>query len=151
MESLHPWLAFNGSDWVQSTDLLASCANITSTCCSTVKISRTERSETETSSLYSQDTRDSLGLYTAVGVYHGRYLYQRPGLERYLVFLDTGDWMVTDKVGHDHGYLSHTGGSVCPEDSDNNWELSIYHQHSDTFTWATDPLLSVQCGQAQVL
>ena len=146
LDSLHPWLAFNGSDWVQSSDLLASCANITDICCPSVKISTAERSKTN-SSLYSPDTRDSLGLYTAVGVYHGRYLYQKVGLERYLVFLDTGDWMVTDKVGHDHGFLSHTGGTVCPEHSDNNWELSIFHQHTDTFTWATDPLLRVECGQ----
>ena len=91
-----------------------------------MKISTAERSETKVS-LYSQDTRDSLGLYTALGVFRGRYLYQKSGMERYLLFLDTGDWMVTDKVGHDHGYLSHTGGSVCPEHSDDNWELSIFH------------------------
>ena len=145
VDSLQPWLAFNGSDWVQSSALLASCANISDTCCSSVNISTAESN----SSLYSKDTLDSLGLYTAVGLYHGRYLYQRRGLDRYLLFLDTGDWMVTDRVGHDHGYLSHTGGGVCPEHTDNQWELSIFHQHSDTFTWATDSLLRVECSQVQ--
>ena len=130
---------------MQTSALLASCANISSTCCPSVNISTAQTN----SSLYSKDTSDSLGLYTAVGVYHGRYLYQRLGLDRYLLFLETGDWMVTDKVGHDHGYLSHTGGSVCPENTDNRWEVSIFHQHSDTFTWDTDTLLRVDCLQVQ--
>ena len=113
------------------------CKPFSHTCCQAVNISSPESSQT--------NTRESLGLYRAVGTYHGRYLYQRPGRDRYLLYLDTGDWMVTDKVGHDHGYLSHTGGSVCPEETNNNWEISIYHQHTDTFTWARDNKLRVEC------
>ena len=45
--------------------------------------------------LYNNETRDSLGVYYAVGVANGRYIYQQPGLDRYLEYTDHGDWMVS--------------------------------------------------------
>ena len=148
VDSPHPWIYYNGSDWVQSEDILATCSSLTEPCCPRVNITSSLRTN---SSLYSQDTRDSLGLYTAVGLYHGRHLYQQLGLDRYLLYLDTGDWLVTDSVGHDHGYLSHTGGSVCPEDTDNTWEVSIYNQQTEEFTWDYDTQLTVECVQVKSL
>ena len=47
------------------------------------------------SKLYNNETRDSLGVYYAVGVSNGRYIYQQPGLDRYLEYTDNGDWMVS--------------------------------------------------------
>ena len=81
MDSPHPWLYYNGSAWVQSRDLLAACTTSSQHCCRSVQLSSSRSSE-KNSSLYSRDTLDSLGLYTAVGLYNGRHLYQRPGLDR---------------------------------------------------------------------
>merc|ERR1712179_79810 len=31
--------------------------------------------------------------------------------------ISSGDWLVSDKVGQDEGFISHVGGSVCAEDA----------------------------------
>ena len=147
VESDRPWIYYNGSAWLQSDHLLATCSSLSPPCCQTVNISSGQHSNV---SLYSRDTLDSLGLYSVVGLYHGRHLYQQLGRDRYLLYLHTGDWLVTDSVGHDHGYLSHSGGSVCPENTDNKWEVSVYHQQTEEFTWDYDTLLTVTCAQVSI-
>ena len=62
------------------------------TCCSAVKIYSVAKKDND---LYNNETRDSLGVYYAVGVSNGRYIYQQPGLDRYLEYTDHGDWMVS--------------------------------------------------------
>ena len=42
------------------------------------------------------------GVYRAVGVANGRYVYQREGRDRYLEYTAAGDWMVTESVGGDY-------------------------------------------------
>merc|ERR1711990_1413304 len=59
--------------------------------------------------------------------------------------------MVTDRVGHDHGFLSYVGGPVCPENSNAKWEVSVFHNQTETFTWAYDTLLRVECVEAPSL
>ena len=73
------------------------------------------------------------GVYRAVGVANGRYVYQREGRDRYLEYTAAGDWMVTESVGGDTGHVSHLGGSVCPEHAAQSWDTHAAD------TWTHDP------------
>ena len=82
-----------------------------------------------------------------MGVSNGRYVYQKLGYDGYLEYTDNGDWMVTDMMGTNTGYLSHLGGSVCPEHSSSNWDVLRYNE---TFTqWNHDISLNVKCVQVK--
>ena len=143
-DSMHGWTFYNGSDWVISRDLLSSCTSIEHTCCHSVTISSSS-STRNSSELYSQETKDSLGKYSAVGMSNGRYLYQKPGMDRYLEYLPSGDWLVSDRVGQDEGFISHIGGSVCAEDAGNKWEVSVWKEDTKEYQWEYDTLLTVEC------
>jgi len=148
-DSVHGWTFFNGSDWVRSRDLISSCTSMEHTCCTSITISSAS-STSNTSQLYSEETRDSLGLYSAVGKANGRYLYQAPGMDRYLEYISSGDWLVSDRVGQDEGFISHVGGSVCAEDAGNKWEVSVWKEDTKEYEWAYDTLLTVDCKKEEV-
>jgi len=142
VDSDHPWVFWNGSSWIPSRKVITKCASIKSSCCSSVELSTSNMHDTE---LYTSETKDFLGVYTAVGVSNGRYVYQKLGYDGYLEYTDNGDWMVTDMMGTNTGYLSHLGGSVCPEHSSSNWDVLRYNE---TFTqWNHDISLNVKCVQ----
>ena len=64
---------------------------------------------------------------------------------RYLEYLEMGDWLITDQVGHDEGFISHEGGSVCAEHAGNKWEVSVWKEETKEYVWAYDTLLKVEC------
>ena len=85
-----------------------------------------------------------------MGVSNGRYVYQQLGLDRYLEYTDHGDWMVTDSVRSSEGYLSHLGGSVCPEHASAMWDVTRYDQVSGQDVWSHDETLTVKCVQVNM-
>ena len=145
-DSDHTWTYFNGSEWLHSRELLAACGSPRNTCCTAVQISSPSIIN-NSSHLYSEETTAALGEYSAVGMSNGRYLYQKPGMDRYLEYLPTGDWLVSDMVGSDQGFISHVGGSICAEDTENKWEVSVWDKKTEEWHWAYDTLLEVKCSE----
>ena len=46
--------------------------------------------------------------------------------------------MLTDSVGSGYGYVSHVGGSVCPEHASNKWDVTKYDHVSGQDVWTRD-------------
>ena len=144
-DNIHGWHYYNGSDLVLSKDIVTSCATVEQTCCSSVTISSVS-STSNTSNLYDNRTRDALGLYSAVGMSNGRYLYQSPGKDKYLEYNSKNqDWLVTGMVGSTWGYIYHNGGSVCVEDASNKWKVGVLGREG----WASDTNLIVECTERE--
>ena len=54
--------------------------------------------------------------------------------------------MLTNSVRSNVGYLTHMGGSVCPEDSSSTWEVS-----GDNDQWLEDRNIVVECVQVKII
>ena len=78
---------------------------------------------------------------------NGRYLYQAPGKDRYLEYISSNYWIIGDGVGKSTGYISHDGGSVCPEYAVNSWEVSVWYEDTKRYGWEDDTLFTVECKQ----
>ena len=75
---------------------------------------------------------------------NGRWVYQKPGEDR---FLEYGDkyWLGNSGVGRKSGHLHHHGGSVCPEHIQGDWEVSRQDEDDGTWSWQEDEDLKVEC------
>ena len=75
---------------------------------------------------------------------NGRWVYQKPGEDR---FLEYGDkyWLGNSGVGRKSGHLHHHGGSVCPEHIQGDWEISHQDEDDGTWSWQIDEDLTVEC------
>ena len=54
---------------------------------------------------------------------------------------------VTDSVGSISGFVSHLGGSVCPEHSSSNWDVTVTNKDTGAEEWIHDASLAVTCDQ----
>ena len=54
---------------------------------------------------------------------------------------------VTDSVGSVSGFVSHLGGSVCPEHSSSNWDVTVTNKDTGGEEWIHDASLAVTCDQ----
>ena len=52
---------------------------------------------------------------------------------------------VTDSVGSVSGFVSHLGGSVCPEHSSSNWDVTVVNKDTGAEEWIHDASLAVTC------
>ena len=82
-------------------------------------------------------------MYRAIGMINGRWVYQKPGEDRYLEY-GNKYWIASTGVGKTSGHLHNAGGSVCPEHlGPGDWEIS--REVEDKWTWVSDPDLEVIC------
>ena len=54
---------------------------------------------------------------------------------------------VTDSIGSLSGFVSHLGGSVCPEHSSSNWDVTVTNKDTGAEEWIHDASLAVTCDQ----
>ena len=54
---------------------------------------------------------------------------------------------VTDSVASLSGFISHLGGSVCPEHSSRNWDVTVMDKDTGEEEWIHDAGLEVTCVQ----
>jgi len=104
--------------------------------------------ENSSSLVYVEESRKTLGRYTAVGMANGRYIYQHDDMDRYLEFDESNqNWLIVHEVGCTSGFIYHSGGSVCPENSGSRWHTASHDQEKNTTGWAHDPDFTVRCVQ----
>jgi len=134
------WSLFNKSTLMYSDSLVTSCSKITDVCCSEIKISSVNSNN---QSFYDEQPRESLGVYKAIGMINGRYVYQKNNHDR---FLEYGDryWLVSTGVGKGSGHIHHPGGSVCPEHIKSEWQIAD-KDDDDNWLWKDDPELEITC------
>jgi hypothetical protein len=140
LEDYGVWSFYNDSKMEFTENLVVNCSKIEEVCCHQVEISSTNAANT---SFYGDANSKTLGTYKAIGTQQGRYLYQKPGEDR---FLEYGDryWLVSTGVGKTSGHLNHVGGSVCPEHLDVGWKISTLDEQG-SWDWTEDAGLRVDC------
>merc|ERR1719233_924843 len=103
-------------------------------------------SKNDSSLVYAEEASKTLGKYTAVGTVTGRYIYQHQDMDRYLQFDKTNmNWLVVHQVGSISGVIYHKGGSVCAENSGDQWHVASLDNNKTTTSWQHDPHFSVRC------
>jgi len=152
IDSTSEWQYYNGSDWKTHKNLTAKCAEIGDTCCKNIEMSSANGTITKDNSsslVFAEEARLTLGKYTAVGTITGRYIYQHQNMDRYLQFEKTNmNWLVVHQVGSISGYIYHKGGSVCAENSGDQWHVaSLQNKNTTTTSWQHDPHFKVKCVQ----
>merc|ERR1712179_264008 len=150
--STSEWQYYNGTDWRTHKNLTAKCAKIEDTCCHNIEMSSptgtttTKDNSSSSSLVYAEEARKTLGKYTAVGTDTGRYIYQHQEMDRYLQFDKTNmNWLVVHQVGTTSGFTYHKGGSVCAENSGDQWHVASLDNNKTTTSWQHDPQFSVTC------
>ena len=137
IDSTSEWQYYNGSDWRTHKNLTAKCAEIGDTCCKNIEMSSASGTITKDNSsslVFAEEARLTLGKYTAVGTITGRYIYQHQNMDRYLQFEKTNmNWLVVHQVGSISGYIYHKGGSVCAENSGDQWHVASLQNKNTTF------------------
>merc|ERR1719435_207887 len=111
LEHEDSWSFLNGSKVVSTSLLMAACQTPEEVCCSTVEL---QSANSGNASFYSEEPKASLGRYTSVGMYNGRYMYQMEGhVDR---FLEYGDkyWLSNTGVGTWTGSSSTGTSTGCP-------------------------------------
>jgi len=138
------WSFYNGSIMVYSEMLESNCFTIDEVCCEEINIA-SENSEKKTfnKSFYGKNPKESLGVYKAIGMVNGRYIYQKENHDRFLEY-GYKHWLVSTGVGKSRGHIHHTGGSVCPEHIEKEWEISDKDKNGAWF-WKDDPELKITC------
>merc|ERR1719233_417971 len=107
-------------------------------------------SKNSSSLVYAEEASKTLGKYTAVGTVTGRYIYQHQDMDRYLQFDKTNmNWLVVHQVGSISGFIYHEGGSVCAENSGDQWHVASLDNNKTTTTWQHDPHFSVRCVEEE--
>jgi len=149
IDSSFEWKYYNGSHFLTDQNLTTWCAEINKYCCSSVQLSSPPVNTTVNNSsgvAYAEEARKTLGKYTAVGTLSGRFIYQHGDMDRYLQFDKKNmNWLVVNEVGSTSGFLYHSGGSVCAENSGARWHAASSGENNNTFSWQHDPQLHVTC------
>ena len=66
--------------------------------------------DNSSSLVYAEESRKTLGRYTAVGMTNGRYIYQHDDMDRYLEFDESNqNWLIVHEVGFTSGFIYHSG------------------------------------------
>jgi len=149
VESISDWQYYNGTQWHLNRNLSTKCAKIEDICCKTIHMSSPASNSTadnSSSMIYAEEARKTLGRYTAVGTSNGRYIYQHDGMDRYLQFDESNlNWLIVHEVGKKSGFIYHSGGSVCPENSGARWHVASYDKEKNATSWEHDPEFEVSC------
>eukprot|EP00092_Neocalanus_flemingeri_P009756 GFUD01010508.1.p1 GENE.GFUD01010508.1~~GFUD01010508.1.p1 ORF type:complete len:422 (-),score=91.34 GFUD01010508.1:138-1403(-) len=147
--SLLDWQYFNGTEFQHDRNLKSTCAEIEDTCCKHIEMSSptiNKPQDNSSSVVYTEEAKKTLGRYTAVGTTNGRYVYQHDGMSRYLEFDESNqNWLVVQGIGHTSGFIYHSGGSVCAENSGNRWHAASYDEKTKTNDWVHDGDFKVLC------
>eukprot|EP00092_Neocalanus_flemingeri_P078850 GFUD01098162.1.p1 GENE.GFUD01098162.1~~GFUD01098162.1.p1 ORF type:complete len:430 (-),score=100.07 GFUD01098162.1:62-1351(-) len=147
--SLLDWQYFNGTEFQHDRNLKSTCAEIEDTCCKHIEMSSptiNKPQDNSSSVVYTEEAKKTLGRYTAVGTTNGRYVYQHDGMSRYLEFDESNqNWLVVQGIGHTSGFIYHSGGSVCAENSGNRWHAASYDEKTKTNDWVHDGDFQVLC------
>jgi len=148
IDSTSEWQYYNGTDWTTHKNLTARCAKIGDTCCQDIEMLSPAGTNTKDNSslVYAEEASKTLGKYTAVGTVTGRYIYQHQDMDRYLQFDKTNmNWLVVHQVGSISGFIYHKGGSVCAENSGDQWHVASLENNKTTTSWQHDPCFLVRC------
>ena len=147
LESHHNWYRYNGTDMIFAEEMSAECKTIENVCCRNIKLSSVNENVTDfkNQSLYQPNAMAALGEYTAIGMNNGRWVYQKKWEDRYLEYGDRY-WLASNGVGKTSGHIHHDGGSICPEQIKEEWQVSTKDKEGD-WTWATDQQLVVTCSE----
>jgi len=145
IDSYSNWYRYNGSDMLFSSDMSVSCATVGQECCSTINIisSNLDLIDDNNIAFYQNNARETIGVYHAIGMVNGRWVYQKTGEDRYLEYGDKY-WLGSSGVGKKSGHLHHHGGSVCPENANGVWQISR-QEEDGAWSWQDDPQLKVEC------
>lgn len=117
LEDKNDWSFLNGGKFISSESLKTKCSNIEDVCCQDVNITYS-KSEFN----YTKSVMESLGVYKAVGMINGRYIYQKDNTFRFLWYdVRSFVWTVN---GFDGGFHIYSQGlHVCPENDANEWTI----------------------------
>ena len=145
LDAHNNWSFYNRSELMYSENLTSKCSKIHEVCCHEIELSsvNSDVKNRKNISFYGDEPKDSLGIYKAIGMNNGRYVYQQKNLDR---FLEYGDryWLVSTGIGMYSGHIHHPGGSVCPEHIKNEWQIAEQRKNGQ-WTWKSDPELKITC------
>ena len=123
-----------------SESLVTNCSKITEVCCPEIEISSVNANN---ESFYKEHAKESFGVYKPIGMLNGRYLYQKENQDWFLEY-NNKYWIVSAGGAIRYGRIHHRGGSVCPEQTKNEWRI----QNTDDWSWKDDPEVKITCIQS---
>jgi len=144
LEDWNNWSFYNGSTLMFDESLMTNCSKIEDVCCYEISITSANSDEKiDDKPFYDEQPKESLGIYRAIGMINGRYVYQKNNQDR---FLEYGEkyWLVSTGVGKGSGHIHHPGGSVCPEHIKNEWQIA-HKDDNGEWGWKDDPKLEITC------